>query len=90
MNKDFEKIIVGSKVKIGKKFAKENPSFKAGQIIEFIQGYFDYDNGLYVETETAPALWNEKIKEFDSIYHLFGNNGERFLDCKLINEEQVK
>jgi hypothetical protein len=87
--KEFEaKLIVGAKVKIGRKYAKEIGGLKAGEVIELVQGYFDHDNGLYTETKTAPAIWNEECKEFDSIYHLFGNNFEDFMDCKILTNEQ--
>lgn len=78
-----EKLVVGAKIKIGKLYAEEF-GFDEGQIIELVQGYFEHDNGLYTETQMAPAIWVEDQKEYDSIYHLFGNNLENFLDCEVI------
>lgn len=80
-----ELLIVGAKIKIGKEFAKENPWFNEGEVIELVEGYFEYDNGLYTETQTAPSLWDEDAKEYDSIYHIFGNDLEDFMDCEVIN-----
>lgn len=80
----IEKLKVGAKIKIGRKYADEY-GFEEGQVVELVEGVFEYDNGLYVEDRTAPAIWDENRKEFDSIYHLFGNNLEDFLDCKVIS-----
>lgn len=86
--KEFEaKLIIGAKIKIGRKYAKEIGGLKSGQIIELVQGYFECENGLYTETQTAPSIWNEGDKEFDSIYHLFGNNFENFMDCKIVTND---
>ena len=79
-----EKLIVGAKIKIGKQYA-QNYGFKAGEVITLVDGSFEYDNGLYTENQSAPAIWNEGEKEFDSIYHLFGNHFETFLDCEVIS-----
>lgn len=76
-------LIVGNKIKIGKNYAKEC-GFKEGEIIELVQGSFEEDNGLYCFTSHAPAIWNEHLKEFDSIYHLFGNKLENFMDCEVL------
>lgn len=78
-----EKLVVGAKIKIGKLYA-EKFGFDEGQIIELVLGYFEHDNGLYTETQITPAIWDEHQKEYDSIYHLFGNNLENFLDCEII------
>lgn len=77
-------LIVGTSIKIGKQYADECGGFEAGQSITLVQGYFERDNGLYDVTETAPSVWNESDKEFDSIYHLFGNNLEHWYDCEII------
>jgi hypothetical protein len=80
---------VGDKIKIGKKYAEfGNFRFKTGQIIELIQGEFDDYNGLYNITTCAPSIWNEDQQEFDSIFHLFGNDLEDFLDCKIIRNQK--
>lgn len=79
---------VGTKIKLGEKCCSEcfpNESFKSGDIIELVEGYFEYDNGLYTDTQTAPSIWNEDMKEFDSIYHMFENDLSGFLDSEVIN-----
>lgn len=78
-----DQLIVGTKIKLGRNYVK-NSSFKVGEILELVEGEFEIYNGLYNETETAPSVWNEASKEFDSIYHLFGNDLEDFGDCKVI------
>ena len=78
-----EKLIVGAKVKIGKIYAKEHFCTE-GEILELIEGHFEYDNGLYIEDQIAPAVWNEDEEDFDSIYHLFGNEFEYFYDCEIL------
>jgi hypothetical protein len=78
-----EKLIVGAKIKLGKIYADEHFSTE-GEIIELIEGHFEYDNGLYTEDQTAPAIWDEKQKDFNSIYHLFGNDLEYFADCEIL------
>ncbi|CAM1366201.1 conserved hypothetical protein [Tenacibaculum litopenaei] len=82
-----EKLVVGTKIKIGIKYTKSLRfgNLKAGDVIELIDGEFEYDNGLYTETQSCPSIWNEKSKEFDSIYHLFGNDFENFLDNQILN-----
>ena len=80
----FEKtLIVGCKIKIGAKYSKEH-GFDEGEIIELIEGSFEYDNGLYTENQYTPSIWDERENDFDSIYHLFGNNFENFLDCEVV------
>ena len=78
-----KKLIVGAKIKIGKRYAKEFFCTE-GEIIELVEGHFDYDNGLYTEDQIAPAVWDEKQNDYDSIYHLFGNNFEYFYDCEVL------
>lgn len=78
-----DKLIVGTKIKIGKACA-EKSGFKEGEVIELVDGEFEYDNGLYTENQHCPAIWAETRKEFDSIYHLFGNDLEDFLDSEII------
>lgn len=74
---------IGTKIKIGVKYAAEH-NCEPNDVIELIEGSFDEDNGLYCYTSTAPAIWNEKQNDFDSIYHLFGNNLEDFMDCEIL------
>ena len=77
-----DKLTIGTKIMIGKKYANKY-GFEPYEVIELIEGFFDEDNGLYTYTSTAPAIWNEDQKEFDSIYHLFGNDIENFMDCQI-------
>ena len=79
-----ELLVVGAKIKIGSEYSKKR-NLKAGQIITLVEGQFENDNGLYTELLNAPSLWNEDDKEFDSIYHLFGNDLDEFADCEVIN-----
>ena len=75
---------IDDKIRIGKKYAKEIGGFESGEIINLVQGYFEYDNGLYCETQTAPSVYYGPGEDFDSIYHLFGNNLENFMDCEVL------
>lgn len=77
-------LVVGAQIKIGKRYAKEIGGFKPGEVITLIEGTFEYDNGLYVQTQYTPAIWDEQSKDFDSIYHLFGNHLENWYDCEVI------
>lgn len=79
-----DKLIVGARIKIGKKYAKDY-GFNPGEVITLIEGFFEHDNGLYTEGITCPSIWDEDTKDFDSIYHLFGNDFEYFWDCEIIN-----
>ena len=84
MNKELERrLVVGAKVKLGKQYCARTPK-DSGTVITLVNGEFYYDNGLYGTTETAPAIWNEEQKEFDSIYHLFDNELDGFLDCEIV------
>lgn len=78
------KLVVGTKIKFGKKFA-ELFGLEEGEIIELVEGSFEYDNGLYTENQTAPSVWDENLKDFYSIYHLFGNDLEDFMDCEIVS-----
>ena len=83
--KELVKLLtVGTKIKIGRICAKVTEGFKEGQIVELIDGEFDEDNGLYSYTSNAPSIWNKEDGDFESIYHLFGNNLEDFLDCEIL------
>lgn len=77
------KLIVGTKIKIGENYAKDY-GFTVGEVIELIEGSFERYNGLYDETEKCPAIWVEDDKDFSSIYHLFGNDLDDFMDCEII------
>jgi hypothetical protein len=78
-------LVVGTKIRIGKRYVEEyNESFNEGQIIELIEGYFEHDNGLYVDTIPCPSIATED-DDFDSIYHLFGNKLEYWFDCEIVS-----
>jgi hypothetical protein len=79
------KLIIGTKIKFGKKYADfVGLSDIADTIVELIEGSFEYDNELYIEMQYAPSIWNKEDKDFESIYHLFGNDLEDFLDCEIV------
>lgn len=83
MEKLEEELVVGVKIKLGKNYA-EKYGFVPEEVIELIEGYFEHDNGLYTETQTSPAIWDGE--EFHSIYHLFGNKLEYWMDCEITRE----
>lgn len=73
-------LVAGDKIKIGERYAKlVNYFFKPGEIIELV-------NGIY----HCPSWWNERTKDFETIYHLFGRHLEDFLDCKIIKKHENK
>jgi hypothetical protein len=78
-----KKLIVGAKIRFGKEYAEFSNS-KEGEIITLVEGEFENYNGLYPTTENCPAIWCERQNDFDSIYHLFGNDMENFLDCVIL------
>lgn len=78
-----ELLVVGAKVKIGKECAEYTQCFEEGEVIELILGYFEHDNGLYTETISCPSIPSGD-DDFDSIYHLFGNDLENFKDCEIL------
>lgn len=79
-----ELLIVGAKIKIGKEYSKHS-KFNEGDIIELIEGNFDND---FVSNVRCPAIYNDITKHFDSIYHLFGNYFESFMDCEILNNNK--
>lgn len=78
-----DKLIVGASVKIGKESA-EKTGYNEGDILTLVEGHFEYDNGLYTEDQTAPSVWCDVQKDWDSIYHIFGNDLEYFLDSEIL------
>jgi len=74
---------VGTKIKIGKKYSKEH-GFNEGEIITLVNGSFEHYNGLYTENQDCPSIWDEGSNEFDSIYHLFGNHFEYWMDNTIV------
>lgn len=86
-NEELEsKLIVGASVRIGRLYA-ENYGFVPGEIITLVEGHFEYDNGLYISDQTALAIYDKDSKDYDSIYHLFGNDFEYFMDCEIIHHD---
>ena len=87
--KYFEsKLVVGTKIRIGKKFSEGvlgRNFLKENDIITLVEGEFEVENGLYTENQKCPAIWNPELKEYDSIYHLFGNNFDGWFDCEILN-----
>ena len=84
------KLKVGVSVKLGNKYLDEYYNWMPyGSVITLIEGCFECENGLYTETQTAPAIWDEKCKEFSSIYHLWGNDLEDFADCEIIENSKL-
>lgn len=75
----------GDSVKFGKKWCKvyERKDL-INKVIKFTPQWFEEDNGLYCYETECPGIWNEKEEEADSIYHLFGNDFERLMDCEII------
>jgi hypothetical protein len=78
-----EKLIVGVKIRFGKQYAKKHCATE-GEIITLVEGDFEYYNGLYTTTEYAPSVWDEEVGEFNSIYHLFGNEFENWMDNTIV------
>jgi len=74
---------VGDKIKIGKKCA-DKTGFKENEIIILIKDFFYEYNGLYDDTQIAPAIVGVPGDDYDSIFHLFGNDLEDFLDSEII------
>lgn len=78
-------LVAGAVIKIGPNYAEHNPHFKAWQIISLVTGQFELDDG-FGTVQSAPAIWNEEKKEFDSIYHLFENDLSMILDCQILDD----
>lgn len=81
---EFEaKLIVGTKIKIGRKYSEEH-GFKEGEIIELKLLPFEYDSDFGGGIEDCAGVENKHHNDNDSIYHLFGNDFENWLDCKIV------
>ena len=78
-----EKLVAGTKIKIGKKYSKEH-GFSAGEIITLVDVQFEYDSDFGGGFEYAPGVMNEKINDSDSVYHLFGNHFENWMDNTIV------
>lgn len=74
----------GDSVKFGEQWCEENGWEELkGKTIMLSPQYFEEDNGLYTYTTHCLGICDE-VEEPYSIYHLFGNNLENFMDCELI------
>ncbi|NEW05932.1 hypothetical protein GK047_07905 [Paenibacillus sp. SYP-B3998] len=75
----------GDSVKFGKEWCKENHSkHLIGKTVMMTPQWFEYDNGLYCEEQECPGMLEEGSDEPESVYHLFGNEFENFMDCELV------
>lgn len=75
----------GDSIKFGKKWCKEHGSEElVEKTIKLTPQYFEEDNGLYTHYSECPGIYDADNDEAESIYHLFGNNFENFMDCVLI------
>ena len=75
----------GDSVKFGGKWCKEyRRDDLLNQVVKFTPQWFEVDNGLYTYETECPGIYDVESQEADSIYHLFGNNFENFMDCELI------
>lgn len=81
---ELEKLlVVGAKIKIGKKCARET-GLEEGKEIVLQNGYFEYENGLCTASVSCPSIWSNN--DWDSIYHLFENDLSLFLDSKILKK----
>jgi len=80
---------VGMRIRYGKHYAEKYSSIKEGDTIDLIEGYFDEENGITSVMVTCPAIWDEDRQDFDSIYQLFGNDMEDFLDCEIVERDNL-
>lgn len=79
----------GDSIKFGKRWCKgHNSKHLVNKTIMLTPQYFEEDNGLYCYETECLGIWDEKNEEADSIYHLFGNHLEEFMDCELIKGSQ--
>jgi len=80
---EFEqKLVVGTKVKIGKQYVEEIGGFEQGEIITLEMLPFEYDSDFGGGVEDAPGVFNGH--DNDSIYHLFGNDFEWWYDNTIV------
>jgi hypothetical protein len=78
------KIERGDSVKFGKKWCKNNRRKDlVNKVVRFTPQWFETDNGLYCDDIECPGIWDEVNDEAESIFHLFGNHFEKFMDCEL-------
>lgn len=80
----------GDSVKFGEKWCKaHNSEHLIGKTVLMTPQWFEYDDDLGGGTSECPGMFEEGSDESDSIYHLFGNNFEDFMDCELIKGSDV-
>lgn len=75
----------GDSIKFGEQWCKEHGSEDMiGKTILLTPQEFEEDNGLYAYYSECLGIFREEDEEAESIYHLFGNQFEHFMDCELI------
>lgn len=75
----------GDSIKFGEKWCKKyKRKDLINKVIKLTPQWFEIDSGLYCYEKECPGIRNKKEQESDSIYHLFGNKLEDFMDCQLI------
>lgn len=83
----------GDSIKFGEKWCMERGREDlVNQVVKLTPQWFEDDNGLYSYETECPGIYDKENEEADSIYHLFGNQFENFMDCELIKgtEEDKK
>lgn len=79
----------GDSVKFGERWCKENGWEELkNKTIMLSPQYFEEDNGLYNFATHCPGICDED-GEPHSIYHLFGNDLEDYMDCELIKGSDI-
>ena len=75
----------GDSIKFGEQYCKAYGREELmDNTVKLTPQYFEEDNGLFTYTSECPGIYDEINEEADSIYHLFGNDFENFMDCVLI------
>lgn len=75
----------GDRIKFGPIYCNENyKEYLEGKTIMLTPQVFEYDNDLYFEYQDSPGIFEDEEEGPESIYHLFGNNLDKMLDCVLI------
>lgn len=83
----------GDSILFGEQWCKKHGSEDLkGKTVKLTPQYFEEDNGLYTYDSECPGIYDAEEGEAHSIYHLFGNEFENFMDCALIKgtEEDKK
>ncbi|MCP1306412.1 hypothetical protein [Paenibacillus tyrfis] len=75
----------GDSVKFGQEWCKEHRcEHLSGKTIMMTPQWFEYDDDFGGGYQECPGMIVEDGQEPDSIYHLFGNDFENFMDCEHI------